>query len=128
MPRSETLPRSVTRLLKGFRPCFSRRGLDTFTVAKELQRLRDHYDTHDAGDEMADGEWEGPGPDPMVTTSLRLPKSVLDQVRAQARQLGVRPTSLIRRWVEAQVFGTEDQYVTRGELRRELARLQQRKG
>jgi hypothetical protein len=32
MLRSETLPRSLTRLLQGSRPGFSRRAFDTFTV------------------------------------------------------------------------------------------------
>lgn len=32
MRRSESLPGSLTRLLKGFRPCFSARGFDTFTA------------------------------------------------------------------------------------------------
>lgn len=38
--------------------------------------------------------------DPMITTSLRLPKSVLDRVRLLAARDGVKPTALIRRWTE----------------------------
>ena len=38
--------------------------------------------------------------DPMITTSLRLPQSVLDRVRLLAARNGVKPTALIRRWTE----------------------------
>ncbi|MFC0434097.1 CopG family transcriptional regulator [Kutzneria buriramensis] len=38
--------------------------------------------------------------DPMITTSLRLPQSVLDRVRVLATRDGVKPTALIRRWTE----------------------------
>jgi hypothetical protein len=38
--------------------------------------------------------------DPMITTSLRLPQSVLDRVRVLAARDGVKPTALIRRWTE----------------------------
>jgi hypothetical protein len=38
--------------------------------------------------------------DPMITTSLRLPQSVLDHVRLLAAQHGMKPTALIRRWIE----------------------------
>jgi len=37
--------------------------------------------------------------DPMVTTSLRLPKSLLDWVREQSAAQHVRPSGLIRRWI-----------------------------
>ena len=38
--------------------------------------------------------------DPMITTSLRLPQSVLDRVRVLAARHGMKPTALIRRWTE----------------------------
>jgi hypothetical protein len=38
--------------------------------------------------------------DPMITTSLRLPQSTLDRVRVLAARNGVKPTALIRRWIE----------------------------
>jgi hypothetical protein len=43
----------------------------------------------------------------MITTSLRLPKSLLDWVRDQAAADGSRPTALIRRWIEQRRDGTE---------------------
>lgn len=68
----------------------------------QLAELREHYDTTSTADEMTDaGGWETDiDPDPMVTTSLRLPKSLLDWVRAQAMAEKVKPTALVRRWVE----------------------------
>lgn len=38
---------------------------------------------------------------PMVTTSLRLPAETHKAVQAAAQQSGIRPTALIRAWIEA---------------------------
>lgn len=88
---------------------------------EQLAELREHYDnTSTAGDMLADGRWETDvDPDPMVTTSLRLPKSLLDWVREQAAQERVKPTALIRRWIEDHRAGTGDDVADR------LARLEQ---
>lgn len=67
---------------------------------EEAAELRAHYDDTDAGDAVERGRWETDTTDPMVTTSLRLPKSVLDWVRAEAEVQQVEPTALIRRWIE----------------------------
>jgi hypothetical protein len=70
---------------------------------RKLAQLRDHYDTADLSAEIEHAHWETDvEPDPMVTTSLRLPKSVLDWVRQQAEAEHVKPTALIRRWIEQQ--------------------------
>ncbi|GII06130.1 hypothetical protein [Planobispora takensis] len=39
--------------------------------------------------------------DQMITTSLRLPKPVMDAVRARAAERGVKPTALIREAIVA---------------------------
>ena len=50
---------------------------------------------------MEQGTWEeDTEADPMITTSLRLPKSLLDWVRELAADQHVRPSVLIRQWVE----------------------------
>jgi hypothetical protein len=68
---------------------------------QRAQDLAAYYDATDTADEMTDASWdESAAEDPMITTSLRLPKSVLDQVRALAAAEGVKPTALIRRWIE----------------------------
>ena len=70
---------------------------------RKLAQLRDYYDTADLSAEIEHAHWETDvEPDPMVTTSLRLPKSVLDWVRQQAETEHVKPTALIRRWIEEQ--------------------------
>lgn len=68
----------------------------------KLQRLADYYDTHDTSEELERAELveEPAEPDPMVSLSLRMPKSLLDWVRAQARTEHTKPTQLIRRWIE----------------------------
>jgi len=67
----------------------------------KLRKLREYYDKgNSVGGE--DGVWETDvEDDPMVTTSIRLPRSLLDWVRAQADEQGAKPTALIRQWIEA---------------------------
>jgi hypothetical protein len=68
----------------------------------KLQRLAEYYDTHDTSTELEGAKLvDEPGDtDPMVSLSLRMPKSLLDWVRAQARAEHTKPTQLIRRWIE----------------------------
>lgn len=66
-----------------------------------LDEIAEHAETHDFSAEMETGTWEtDTEADPMVTTSLRLPKSLLDWVRERAAERHVRPTTLIRQWIE----------------------------
>ena len=68
----------------------------------QVDELREYYDNTDLGDVFATGHWEEDevDPDPMIVTSLRLPKSLLDWVRARAEQERIKPTALIRHWIE----------------------------
>lgn len=68
----------------------------------ELQSLADYYDNHDTGSEMTDGQWVEP---PMVTTSLRLPKPLVDALKAEAGHQHIRHTALMRRVLAAYVEG-----------------------
>lgn len=89
---------------------------------KKLAELREHYDTTSTAEEMLTdgGRWETDvDPDPMVTTSLRLPRSLLDWVREQAAEERVKPTALIRRWIEDRREVDDDDVPAR------LARLEQ---
>jgi hypothetical protein len=72
------------------------------TDQTRLQRLAEYYDTHDTSEELERAELveEPVDPDPMISLSLRLPKSLLDWVRTQARTEHTKPTQLIRRWIE----------------------------
>lgn len=68
----------------------------------ELEALAEHYADHDTGSEMSGGEWVDP---PMVTTSLRLPKPLVDALKAEAGQQHIRHTALMRRVLTAHVAG-----------------------
>lgn len=67
-----------------------------------LEELAEYYGTNDTSADMASGHWEQAPPesDPMVTTSLRLPKSLLDAARRRADKEGVKTTAWIRTVVE----------------------------
>ncbi|MDR7301863.1 hypothetical protein [Haloactinomyces albus] len=66
-----------------------------------LDEIAEYYDTHDTSAELRRAKPENDTEsDPMVSTSLRLPKSLLDWVREQADAEHIRPTALIRRWLE----------------------------
>jgi len=68
-----------------------------------MRKLREHYDSVDTSADMENGVWETDvDPDPMVTTSLRLPKSLLDWLRERAAEERIKPTALVRRWIEEQ--------------------------
>jgi uncharacterized protein YdiU (UPF0061 family) len=71
---------------------------------EHLERIAEEYQTGDASAELDRAEYDDSSvAEPMVTTSLRLPKPVMDAVRAAAEARGMRPTALMREWVEQQV-------------------------
>jgi hypothetical protein len=65
----------------------------------KLDDIADYAHGHDFAADMEQGTWET-DTDPMVTTSVRLPKSLLDWVRQRAAAQHVRPSVLIRQWIE----------------------------
>lgn len=66
----------------------------------KLNELRDYYDSTDVTSEFAGAELDTRIADEvMVSTSIRLPQSLVDKVRAQASALGIPATTLMRRWV-----------------------------
>lgn len=65
----------------------------------KLDEIADYAQHHDFAAEMEQGTWEADA-DPMITTSVRLPKSLLDWVRHRAAAQHVRPSVLIRQWIE----------------------------
>lgn len=68
-----------------------------------LDELREYFDGADLTDAVDAAEWETEvDTDPMVVTSVRLPKSLLDWVRERAAAEKIKPTALIRRWIEEQ--------------------------
>lgn len=74
-----------------------------------IEELREHYDSHDVSAEMEQGHWETDVvDDPMITTSLRLPKSLLDWVREQAGAEHAKPSAWIRALIEKTRAGGVD--------------------
>jgi hypothetical protein len=74
--------------------------------AEELEHLAGYYGSHDTSAEMEHGEWVEP--QPMATTSLRLPTEVISQLKQQAKARHLRYTSYVRSILErAAVTGTQ---------------------
>lgn len=70
--------------------------------SRDWDELAEHYATTDTSAELADAERQDETPSAaMVTVSLRLPRATMDEVRHQAHDRGVRPTQLLREFVEA---------------------------
>lgn len=89
----------------------------------KLDEIADYAQSHDFAAEMEQGTWEaGTDADPMVTTSVRLPKSLLDWVRQRAAAQHVRPSVLIRQWIEQR--RDEDGTESAGDLLARVERLE----
>jgi hypothetical protein len=71
--------------------------------AAELEQLAGYYDTHDTSAEMEVGDWVEP--QPMATTSLRLPVDVIEELKRQARARHLRYTSYVRSILEQAARG-----------------------
>lgn len=69
--------------------------------AHELEELAAHYDERDTAEEMDAGHWV----EPMVTTSLRLPRTLVVELKRNARREGKRHTAYIREILERSVRG-----------------------
>ncbi len=89
----------------------------------KLNDVASYAEGHDFAAEMEQGTWEaGTDADPMITTSVRLPKSLLDWVRQRAAAQHVRPSVLIRQWIEQQ--RDEDGPEAAGDLLARVERLE----
>ncbi len=66
----------------------------------EIDQLRDHYDTTDVAEHFTGATLRtDKASEVLVSTSIRLPQSLMNQVRAQAAELGIPATTLIRQWI-----------------------------
>jgi predicted DNA binding CopG/RHH family protein len=66
----------------------------------KIDRLRDHYDTTDVAGHFADATLQtDTASEVLVSSSIRLPQSLMSQVRAQAAELGIPATTLMRQWI-----------------------------
>jgi predicted DNA binding CopG/RHH family protein len=67
---------------------------------EKIDQLREHYDTTDVAEHFTDAPLRtDKASEVLVSTSIRLPQSLMNQVRAQAAELGIPATTLIRQWV-----------------------------
>lgn len=71
-------------------------------MADKMDELRDYYDRTDTSDQLEGAILERPdtAAEPMLTYALRLPKPVLDELRAAAERRGMRVSALMRAWLE----------------------------
>lgn len=85
--------------------------------ADELAGVAEHVESHDMADvvDTAVGE-TGVAAEPMVVTSIRLPRPLMQRVRAQADAAGVPATALIRGWVEDRLVAQETGDIGRDQL------------
>lgn len=66
----------------------------------KIAELREHYDATDVAEHFADAEMQTQvGDEVLVSTSIRLPQSLVNRVREQAAALGIPATALMRQWV-----------------------------
>jgi predicted DNA binding CopG/RHH family protein len=89
--------------------------------AAELEQLTDYYDTHDTSEEMEHGTWVEP--QPMATTSLRLPADVISQLKRQAQARHVRYTTYVRSILENAARGEPP--IDAADITRRLERIEQ---
>ncbi|MFB7470931.1 CopG family antitoxin [Kitasatospora sp. NPDC056184] len=76
----------------------------------DLEALAEFYETHELTEDeimAAEPVDAPPAESVMITTSLRLPKPVMDEVRQRAQARGIRPTAIMREWIEAAVADQE---------------------
>ncbi len=96
---------------------------------EDLEALAGHYDTTDTSAELGRASFEDrAAAEPMVTTSLRLPKPLMDELRAEADAAGIRVTALMRQWLEERLAARDAPNVTvsLAEVQKALAGLARR--
>jgi predicted DNA binding CopG/RHH family protein len=90
--------------------------------AADLERLAGYYETHDTSTEMEHGERVEP--QPMATTSLRLPAEVIDELKRQARARNIRYTSYVRSILEQAAQAQGGSPPDMAEITRRLERIE----
>lgn len=94
----------------------------------ELEELREYYDNTSLPESVARARYEDETSDEiMVSTSIRLPRSLMRQVRERAAAAGVPATTLMRQWVTDQLSASsEDAVVSVADLERLIAQRSHR--
>jgi predicted DNA-binding protein len=66
----------------------------------DINELREYYDNTDVSDSIRHAVRENEiAEEVMVSTSIRLPRSLMERLREQAAIVGVPATTLMRTWV-----------------------------
>jgi predicted DNA-binding protein len=88
--------------------------------AEELDELAAYYGTHDTSEEMEYGQWVEP--QPMATTSLRLPVHVITELKREAKDRGIRYSTHVRDILEHAIH--EEPAADPAEINRRLERIE----
>jgi predicted DNA binding CopG/RHH family protein len=89
-----------------------------------MSDLRDYYDSNDQTNALTRATHETGTGEVLVSTSIRLPKSLMDAVRIQAEHAGVPVTTLMRQRITTHLDGrfAQDPAVSGARCVRPLAR------
>ncbi|MGF1647878.1 MAG: hypothetical protein ACFCVF_13285 [Kineosporiaceae bacterium] len=92
---------------------------------EQLAALRAHYDTADLTADVESAEFDDRVLDDdevMVSTSIRLPRSLVQRLRRRAADAGVPTTTLMRQWILDRLDAhTEETVVSVADLQRFIA-------
>lgn len=92
---------------------------------KKWDELAAYVDEHDFSAEIDSGEWDDRViENPMITTSLRLPRNVMEQLRAAAEERGIKVTALMREWLEQRLAADDsgdDAFISVADVQRLIA-------
>ena len=93
------------------------------TDTTSLDELREHYDHTDQAAALADAIHGTAAAPVLVSTSIRLPKTLMDAVRARASAAGVPATTLMRDWITARIEtdNSEQQVVSVADIQQLIA-------
>lgn len=85
--------------------------------------LREHYDHTDQAAALADAVHQTAAAPVLVSTSIRLPKTLMDAVRARAAAAGIPATTLMRDWITARIEtdNSEQQVVSVADIQQLIA-------
>lgn len=71
-----------------------------------IDQLHEHYDHTDQAAALADATLESATAPVLVSTSIRLPQSLMDAVRTRAAA-GIPATTLMRDWITARIHAQD---------------------
>lgn len=94
------------------------------TDTTPMDNLREHYDHTDQTTALAEATHETATEPVLVSTSIRLPKSLMDAVRVRATAAGIPATTLMRDWITARIEAedsSEEQVVSVADIQQLIA-------